>query len=209
MRSVEAVGRTREEALRRALEKLGAREEEVEVEVLEEGPRALWGLLGRARVKVRVTIKEEPPERARGLVQRLLDLMGAGSKAEVASKSGGEVRIDIKGGDLSTVIGKGGRTLEALQYLVNLMLARAGEGVRVVLDADGYRRRREEALRRMAKEAARRALREGRAVKVGPLPAHERRIIHLALSGDPRVITYSEGEEPQRRVVVAPRRGRH
>ena len=140
---METTGRTREEALRKALERLRAREDEVEVEVLEEGPRALWGLLGGARVRLRVTVREDATERARGLVQRMLDLMGTGSKAEVASRSGGEVRIDIKGGDLSRVIGRGGRTLDALQYIVNLILGRAGDGVRVLLDADGYRGRRE------------------------------------------------------------------
>ena len=206
MRSVEPTGRTREEALRKALERLRAREDEVEVEVLEEGPRALWGLLGGARVRLRVTVREDATERARGLVQRMLDLMGTGSKAEIASRSGGEVRIDIKGGDLSRVIGRGGRTLDALQYIVNLILGRAGDGVRVLLDADGYRGRREEMLRRMAREAARRAVREGREVRIGPLPPHERRVVHLALSGDPRVVTYSEGREPERSVVVAPRR---
>lgn len=203
MRWVETTGRTKEEALRRALERLGAREEEVEVEVLEEGPHALLGLLGSPKVRLRVKVKKDLAERARGLVQRILDLMGVGSKAEMASCSGREVRIDIKGGELSTIIGRKGKTLEALQYLVNLILSK--EEVRVFLDADGYRGRREERLREMAREAARRAAKEGREVKICPLPAHERKIIHLVLSKDPRVVTYSEGEGAERSVVVSPR----
>jgi spoIIIJ-associated protein len=118
----------------------------------------------------------------------------------------GSVRLLVEGPDMGVVIGKHGGTINALQYLVGLILQkRTGERIRLVIDAEGYRTRREQALRDMARAYAQRVKETGQEAVLDALQAYERRIIHNSLSDDPDVFTYSEGEEPDRRVVISPR----
>lgn len=139
------------------------------------------------------------------LLDEILELMDVDAVPEVVEEGPDRVLIELSGSDLGVLIGKHGRTLNALQYLTNLILGRiAEERIKVVLDAKGYRARREKALERMALRAAENARRRGQKVRLEALRAQERRIIHLTLKEDPSVITYSEGEEPYRYVVVAP-----
>jgi spoIIIJ-associated protein len=150
-------------------------------------------------------------EEARALVQSILDSMEISATATVlslteASEAGGrQVIIDMVGDDSGVLIGKYGQTLYALQYLVNIILNKGNpHPLKVLLDVQGYRERREESLKTVARNAAARAKRQGRKVKLEPLPIHERRIIHLTLQDDKSVFTYSEGEDPNRYVIVAP-----
>lgn len=159
------------------------------------------------------TAAAPPPsvEEARALVQSILDSMEISATATVlsltdASEAGGrQVIIDMVGDDSGVLIGKYGQTLYALQYLVNIILNKGNANpLKVLLDVQGYRERREESLKTVARNAAARAKRQGRKVKLEPLPIHERRIIHLTLQDDKSVFTYSEGEDPNRYVIVAP-----
>jgi spoIIIJ-associated protein len=106
------------------------------------------------------------------------------------------------------VIGRRGETLDALQYLVSLSMNRNDEWIRIILDAEGYRGRREETLRNLALRLAERAKRTGRRAVLDPMNAMERRIIHLTLQEDESIHTHSEGVAPYRRVIIAPRRNR-
>jgi len=134
----------------------------------------------------------------------MLDLMGIDAEIEYEERED-HVRYHIEGPDMGVLIGRHGQTLEALQFLVGVINARRQlVDYRVVIDVEGYRERREKALRDLAKRSAQRAQREGRKVVLAPMPAGDRRVIHMALAGSSSIRTYSEGEEPDRCVVVAP-----
>jgi len=118
----------------------------------------------------------------------------------------GEIILDIVGGDLAIMIGRHGRTLEAFQTLVSAITNRKiGRRYPVLIDVEGYRSRRKAKLEEMALNAADRALRSGREVRLRPMSSYERRVIHVALREDRRVSTASEGEDPFRKVVVSPK----
>lgn len=224
MNSVEKRGRSVEEAVRAALEELDAEREAVDVEVLEEGSKGIFGLLAR-EARVRVTVKEpaaedddeddyRPARSTTGdvdadiegtAVRFIEDISRAmGIAVECESHDDAEaIYVDVSGAEVGALIGRRGQTLDALQYLVNLAANRnAAERKRVIVDAEGYRRRREETLRRLAVQLADRARRSGRDVVLEPMAAYERRIIHLELQDSPYVTTRSIGEEPYRKVVI-------
>jgi spoIIIJ-associated protein len=115
------------------------------------------------------------------------------------------LNIELVGEDAGLAFGKGAN-LDALQYLSNLIVMRQVNGdVRLVLDAGNYRAKREAALRKLALEYAAQVKERQEECEIDPLPPHERRIIHNALLDDPEIRTYSEGEEPNRRIIIAPR----
>ena len=116
-----------------------------------------------------------------------------------------EVLLNVDGDDLGRIIGNFGQTLNAIQFLINLMVNTRGSRKRILVDAGGYRDRRREKLEAIAFEQAQRAKEERRGVILEGLRAAERRIIHTALQNDPDVVTFSEGEEPHRRLVISPR----
>lgn len=206
MRVSEKSGRTVEEAVSAALADLGARREDVDVEVLDEGSRGLLGLFGGRPARVRVQVKEGVAERALGLLREIMRCMGVEPEFTVDERDN-EVFIDLRGKSLGVVIGRRGETLDALQYLVNLCANKnQGQRKKVCLDVEGYRRRREESLERLAMRLADRARQRGRNIVLEPMSSHERRIIHLALQSRDDVCTFSEGEEPFRKIVIAPKK---
>lgn len=120
----------------------------------------------------------------------------------------GELILDVTAPDLAVLIGRHGRTLEALQTMVSLLVSRRlGFRYPVVVDVEGYRSRRHEKVSSMARSAATRAVQQGRSVNLPPMTASERRLVHIALREDDRVETHSEGVDPERRVVITPRLG--
>ncbi len=118
----------------------------------------------------------------------------------------GTVELEIEGEDSGLLIGRRGETLRALQYVTNLLVGRRAEG-RVVLDVEGYRERRYSALRTLAARVAERVASTGQSVTLEPMAANERRVIHLALSNNPRVVTESTGMGEARKITVSPARG--
>jgi len=210
VKSIEKLGKTVEEAIALALEELGAKRDEVEIEVLEEGSKGFLGLLGARPAKVRVTLKDslgEKIEAAKAFLAGLLERMGV--QAEVTATVGEDqlVYINMTGRRMGVVIGRRGQTLDAIQYLVNLVANKIpGPRARIVLDAEGYREKRAETLRNLAEKLAKKAKTERRKAVLEPMNALERRIVHLALANDDEVETRSEGEEPYRRVVIVPKR---
>ncbi len=163
-----------------------------------------------------VEADEATKERACALAQEMLDRMGMEAQASLMAAptgSGGSdvprVHLQIDGEDVGILIGKHGQTLQSFQYLLNVSLNNRGEtsekaNFRVSVDAGGYRARRGDALQQMALEAAERAKRDHRSVRLEPMPAHERRLVHVALQNDGTISTSSEGREPLRHVVVIP-----
>jgi spoIIIJ-associated protein len=150
------------------------------------------------------TIPEEPAERVRAIVARVVQALGLHATVDIA-ETDEEIRATVNGDELGLLIGKHGSTIDALQHLV-FRAAFRGEEERkqVTVDAAGYRERREGALHRMADRAAAEALRYSRPVELEPMRATERKIVHTYLSERSDVETHSEGDEPDRRLVVSP-----
>ncbi len=147
---------------------------------------------------------EEPREVLRELLEEVVAAVGVEATVSVA-ESEGVLTGTIEGDDLGVLIGRHGQTIDALQHLAQRIVFRGARAeTRVVVDAGGYRTRRAETLRHDADQAAERALRDGRPVELEPMPASERRVVHEHLRERGDVQTYSEGEEPERRLVVAP-----
>lgn len=139
------------------------------------------------------------------LVQGLCEASGMDARAVVRSAQRPYLHIELMGADIQTTFARMGQGLDALQLLFNIVLPRRVDSeVRLMLDAEGYRGRRAEALRVRAVDLAREVKELNQEAELEPLPAHERRIIHAALSDDPDVSTYSEGDEPHRRIVISP-----
>jgi len=203
MQSVVKQGKTVEEAIALALAELGVSSEQVETEILEEPSKGFFGILGGKLAKVKVTVKPDPLQRLVDFLTGVCERMGAQVRVDV-KVTDEVIKADLEGQGLGLVIGKHGQTLDSLQYLANVVYNRSTEArQRVVLDAGGYRARREEALLRLATRLAEKAKRTGRRIMLEPMCAHERRIIHTALQHDSQIVTYSEGEEPYRKVVIA------
>ncbi len=204
MSATEHSGRTVAEALDRALAALGVSRDEVEVEVIQEPRPALLGLGGR-EAKVRVARKATPGAFAQQEVEQLLSLMGYEGQATVEESADG-ISLTLVGQEMDSLIGRDGKTLDALEFLLGLHMARRqGQWIPIVVDTQGYRARRESTLIATAQQAAERAAREGAPVFLEPMESRDRRTVHTVLQGDPRVTTASEGEGEQRRVVVHPK----
>lgn len=199
-RCVEVSAKNAELAIAQALEKLGIAREQAQIEVLDEGRAGILGLGSRDAV-VRVTGIETREDRAVDFLTEVTEKMGAPAKVE--AKMGDEaMNVELSGENMGMLIGHHGDTLDALQYLTSLVVNRGAEDyTRVVLDTEGYRDKRAKALAQLAERTAARAIRTGR-VALEPMNPYERRILHTTLQDHPRVTTYSEGEEPYRRVIV-------
>ncbi len=143
-------------------------------------------------------------EEAKGILEEVLRLMQIEASVEIAI--GGETaRLNVKGDELGILIGRRGERLASLQHLVNLMVTRRESSVgRIAVDVENYRGRREEQLRDVADRAAKRVIQSGKIIQLEPMPAVERRIVHMALVENPRIRTQSVGVEPNRRIVILP-----
>lgn len=237
--SVEIQAVSVEEAVRLALEQLGRRRDEVEIEVLAE-PSGNGGL-DDGEALVRVTVRGQASQPTRGAGRPAPRPSGAAPAPELPADEDTEVAIavttellqamgfqvrvvpdglvddgeeegpptlgvNVLGGDLGMLIGRRGDHLAQVQYLVNLLVnRRLGRWVRVTVDIEGYKRRRAESLVGLAERVARQVARSGRPIQLEPMPANERRIIHIALRNDPEVMTESSGEGEFRRVAIQPR----
>lgn len=213
-RSVEASGNTIEEATEKALAQLGASREEVEIQILSQGGRRLLGL-GTQEARVRVTLRPPKPEEevtlvAKEVLERLLAGMGIEAQVRLRptdlSEGPNPIVLDITGENLGILIGRRGETLLALQYITRLIVNRGlHQWAEIIVDVEGYKKRRESSLTQLALRMADRATLLGQAVSLEPMPAHERRIIHLALRDHEKVTTESVGEDELRKVVIFPR----
>lgn len=146
---------------------------------------------------------ESPEGKAKSFLTDVTRLMGVNVSVNARRDEEGNVRVDMFGDTLGVLIGRRGETLDALQYLTSLHVNRGQEGyTRVTLDTENYRAKREEALRRLANRMANRAVKTGRKVVMEPMNPYERRILHSALQQNEAVTTHSEGEEPNRHVVI-------
>lgn len=222
MKELEISARSVDEATQRALEQLGLRRDQVDIEVISEGKSG--GLLGigaeAARVRVtesanRIPAGEQVVTLALESLETMLSYMGldAGVScqcenpvADDEEQSPLPIVLDITGEDLGILIGRRGQTLACLQYITRLIVTRqTGFSAPLVLDVNGYKKRRYESLRTLAQHVAEQVEVSGKSCALEPMPAYERRIIHLALAEHPYVTTESVGFGDARKVVVLPK----
>ncbi|PRO64346.1 RNA-binding cell elongation regulator Jag/EloR [Alkalicoccus urumqiensis] len=205
MKKVTVSGKTVEEAVKQGLEKLEAQETEVHIRVLEEPQKGFFGLLGARPALVELERKPDPVREGLLFLRDVIDQMGIHASVEQEDRDG-TICFHIHSAEAGVLIGKRGQTLDSLQYLVNLAANRQSEEyLRITLDAEGYRSRRKEALEVLAERLAEKAVRLKKEVRLEPMSAHERKMIHHTLQKNPRVTTYSDGKEPNRRIVVVPK----
>jgi spoIIIJ-associated protein len=209
MKSAEGRGRTLDEAVDAALIELKESRRNVDIKVISEGSEETIvevTVIDHVAGSVEAGPANGKAETARGLVEGLLKHMGV--RAQVTVRAGTEpITLDISGRDLGALIGWRGETLRALQSVTNVMVGRhLDEGERIIVDVERYRQRREHTVREIAMRAARQVKMTGDAITLDAMQPFERRAIHLALEGDPDVTSGSIGEEPERRVVVGPRK---
>lgn len=209
MKTVVATGRTVEDAVRSALVRLGVPRERVQVRVLQEPVKPRFGFIGGRDARVEVSVIPTVEEICQEFVEGVLRRMGI--RAQVYVRTGlsedGSVslHVDCAEEDAALVIGRRGSTLDALQYLVNVIANQGREGyIRISLDCGDYRRRRRESLEKKAERAAARAVRTKRPVWLEAMPASDRKVIHTYLRGRTDVTTTSEGSDPHRKVVIIP-----
>lgn len=249
MRSVETEGGSIDDAIDRALEALRVERHQVEVEILENSARGLFGL-GSRRARIRATVRASlasqlddasgahAPEvsretlaavpvvsaeavsgdgavgRAIAVIETILSHLVDSPKVEQRAgvpDERGSIRLSLSGGDSGMIIGRRGQTLDALEHIVNRIVFRddTDPGLRVSLDVEGYRERRQKSLEELAERLAAKARETGRFVTLNPMSPRDRRIVHLALQSDPSVSTRSEGEGHYRKLVIVPKVGRH
>ncbi|EAC2887078.1 protein jag [Listeria monocytogenes] len=203
MRDITAQGSNVEEAIQNALATLETTRDKVEVEVLDEGKKGIFGI-GSRLAMVKVIEKEDGIQVA---IDYLLDVatkMGAVITIDV-EEVGKDVKLQIKGDSLGMLIGKHGQTLNALQYLTQLIANKTTSQYKnIIVNVGDYRERRHETLVILANKMADKALKTKHAVHLEPMPSFERKIIHAILSENEQIETHSEGRDPYRYIVIKP-----
>ena len=242
IRSIETTGKTKELAIRAALEQLKLTEDDITYEILELGRSGFLGI-GAVPARVRVSYddgqseptpvktqpvkapakkpetakksepkKAEPRQYAAGSQEKevesflrgLLERMGVECSIDISEREGGGLEVKLDGPNMGAVIGRRGETLDAIQHLTNYAINRGqSKRVRINVDAENYRLKREESLQRLAVKVAGKVVKYRRNITLEPMNAYERHVIHAALQDHPDVTTFSTGTEPNRRIVVA------
>ena len=203
LKSIEVSGKTEDEAIQTALDELGIGRDEVSVEIIERAKAGFLGLKSTPAV-VRVTYESvtSNAERVESFLTGLFLRMGVSATPEITEEEG-VVSVNLTGEDPGILIGRRGETLDAIQHLTNYAVNRNATGrVRVNIDTENYRQRRNEALERLADKVATKAVKYRRNMTLEPMNSYERHIIHTTLQEHENVTTYSIGTEPNRRVVV-------
>ncbi len=205
MSEYEATGRNLDEAVEKALASLGIRKDNAEIEIIDEPSQGILGIIGNKEARVNVRAVLNPAQYLESYLDQLLSYMQVEGRVSVVEDEE-KLEAQIFGQDVGSLIGRRGKTLSDLQYLLNIVIRRqfATLNKMVVVDVENYRARREKTLTQLAKNVARKVTQEGCEQAMEPMTPQERRIIHLALQDFPGVSTYSEGDEPYRKVVIAP-----
>lgn len=202
MKTLEKTGKTIDIAIDAAIAELGCSREDVTIEIITMPSKGIFGIGAKSAV-VRVSLEDSATAYAMEFLKTIFKKFELDVDIHVIE---GEefITLDLIGKDLGILIGRRGETLDALQYLTNLTVSRHFEDrSKFILDVEGYRAKREDTLERLAKKLAERVKESGKNISLEPMSPYERRIIHTVLQSDEKVRTFSEGEEPYRKVVIA------
>jgi spoIIIJ-associated protein len=210
MKVIEAEGRTSDDATKKALAELGIRDtSKVNVEVIDPGKSGIFGFGVSRPAKVRIYYNEQNDDvgdKVREMLSELLLKMGLEGSIKDIKEGESKVYVELKSRDSSgLIIGKKGKTLEALQFMINLMINHStGSEKKIILDIEEYREKRERALKKMSRDMAYKVIKSGRPMTLEPMNPFERRLIHLSLQNDKRVTTKSEGQGIYRKIKISP-----
>lgn len=203
MKEVTAVGQTVDAAVESALAQLKTTKNQVEIIVVEEGKKGFLGF-GSRTAKVIVRKKVNPVETVEEFLKDVCEKMGVPVKIQI-KQNGRNILYELSGEKIALLIGKRGQTLNSIQYLAQLVINRESkEYLKVLLDAEGYRERRKQALIQLAERIAYKAVKIGKEIPLEPMPADERKTIHTALVSFKGIKTYSSGEDAKRHIIIAP-----
>ena len=202
MREAVGTGKTVEEAIDIALDELKIQREEADITILELPSKGLFGILAGKNAKVHVRELFDPVSFASDWVEQLLRKMQINVRV-MAERLGENIEVSIEGQNLGALIGRRGQTLDSLQYLTTLALnKKTDDFIPVVVDVGDYRKKRQESVERTALSTMQKVIKTGRKIILNPMTPAERRLVHMALSEETEVITYSIGDEPRRKVVI-------
>ncbi|PID82565.1 MAG: protein jag [Clostridiales bacterium] len=202
MKTVEKTGKNLEDALDLALEELGCDIDQVDYEIVENDSKGFLGIFGAKEAKIRVTKKFSIVDEINDFISKILFSLGIDLNIEI-NREGEVIKVNLEGENISRVIGKNGATLDALQYLTNIIVNKGQkEYTRIILDANGYKKRKIESLEGLAKAMADKAVRLRKDIVLRPMSSYERKIIHFTLQKDDRVRTKSDGIDPYRKVII-------
>lgn len=213
MKVIEVEGRTSDDATKKALAELGIRDSsKVNVEVIDQGKSGIFGFGVSRPAKVRIYYNESTEdvgERVKAMLVELLQKMDIDGGVKDLKEGESKVYVELESKNSSgLIIGKKGKTLEALQFMINLMINNVtGSDKKIILDIESYRDKREKALKKMSKDMAFRVIKTGRPLTLEPMNPFERRLIHLTLQNDKRVTTKSEGQGIYRKIKISPTNG--
>ncbi|HZJ76822.1 MAG TPA: RNA-binding cell elongation regulator Jag/EloR [Oscillospiraceae bacterium] len=203
MKLLESTGKTVEEAIALGLRELNTKRDQVDVKILELPSKGLFGIIGSKPAKVRLTKLDRPEDNAKAFLDELFRAMDMEVTTNIEQKND-TLSINIEGSNMGIIIGRRGQTLDSIQYLLNLVVNKNSDRyIKVFVDTENYRKKREETLMRLASKMAGRVRKIGKTIALEPMNPYERRIIHSSLQNDPFIQTYSEGEEPYRKVIIA------
>jgi spoIIIJ-associated protein len=201
---LEVEGKTYEEAVKKASLALNADEKDLDIEVTEVDTKGILGLLGSKKVRINARVRNSPEEFGKKFLTEVAALYGVSIRVEVATQND-RVVFSMETTDEEALTGEDGEVLEALQHLVKLAIAKKyKENLKLLLDVNGFRERRQKTIIAMAKRLADRARKEGKPAKTKPLNPYERRIVHTLFKDNNRISTYSEGEGHTKKVVISP-----
>lgn len=204
MKTETFTAKTAEEAIRLGLSAWKVDKEEVRIDIIEEASKGFLGF-GQKDATVRLTLLFDPVKIVEDFLRRVFEGMGITGRIE-SEYSEGDLKIkieEISSEDKGILIGKRGNTLDSIQYLAGLTVNKGKEDyIRVAMNVEDYREKREETLKQLALRMAEKAKKTHRSIKLEPMNPYERRTIHSALQGVAGISTYSEGAEPYRRVVI-------
>ncbi len=210
MKVIEVEGRTSDDATKKALAELGIRDaSKVNVEVIDQGKSGIFGFGVSRPAKVRIYYNESSEDvgdKVREILESLLSKMGIDGSVRDIKEGETKVYVELDSKTSSgLIIGKKGKTLEALQFMVNLMINnQTGSDKKIILDIEAYRDKREKALKKMSRDMAIKVVKTGRPLTLEPMNPFERRLIHLTLQNDKRVVTKSEGQGIYRKIRISP-----
>jgi len=204
VKQVTATGQTVDEAVNSALSQLQTTRDLVEITIIDEGKKGLFGVFGSRPAVIKATIKIDPIDEAKSFLIKVCKEMNASTQIDIR-KDGKIVYFDLSSEKSALLIGKRGQTLNSLQYLTQLVLNKyTNQYLTIILDCENYRKKRMETLIELANKLANQAIRTKKEVALEPMPSYERKIIHTALSHNEKVSTYSTGNEPNRHIVISP-----
>jgi spoIIIJ-associated protein len=218
MEAYEFEGKTTEEAIENAARKLNLPVEDLIVDILEPGSAGIFGLVGGRKARIKVTLKSTPEPQepevpseddellvAQEALKKILSLIPVDATIQ-GDRIDGKINLNIVGDRSGLLIGRKGKTLDALQYLVTKIVNKALEKkISVVVDSENYRKRRKDSVTQLALKMGEKAKRIGKPVTTNPMNPHDRRLVHLALKEDENLETRSRGEGLLKKVVIIPK----